>query len=170
METHNFGSDVAHNGMDAQIPFHLVLVQEHTKYELIILTYRIAVIVTGIVLVVIGYLLFANLVANGGNSQPFTANLDKLAPGTVFAIVGLLFCISGITRFMPLPEFDDSVQPRNGRTTVDGEVPTLSPLNAPQFNGKLWENNIRPIIEKVANFENLTRSDRELLKNWLESL
>ena len=170
METHNVGSDLTTPGMDPRIPFHLTLVKEHTKYELIILTYRIAVIASGIVLVVLGYLLFANLVIEYGNTQSYYKELNKLAPGAVFAIVGLLFCISGITKLMPLPKFDRMDRANDKTEFYSAEVPTLSPLTEPKLNGKLWEKNVKPIMEKVANNESISRSDRELLRNWLRSL
>ena len=170
METQNVGSDLTNLGMDPRIPFHMVLVKEHTKYELIILTYRIAVIATGIVLVVLGYLLFSNLAIDYDNTQSYYKELNKLAPGAVFATVGILFCISGITKLMPLPKFDGIDRSADDREITDAEVPTLSPMNTSSLNGKLWENNIKPIMEKVANNENISRSDRELLKNWLRSL
>lgn len=169
METQNVGSDLTNLGMDPRIPFHMVLVKEHTKYELIILTYRIAVIATGIVLVVLGYLLFSNLVIDNDSAQSYYKGLSKLAPGAVFATVGLLFCVSGITKFMPLPKFDSMDGPEEGRGLTSTDVPTLSPLSPPKFTGKLWENNVKPIMEKVANNESISRSDRELLRNWLRS-
>lgn len=170
METQNVGSDLMNGGMDPKIPFNLVLLQEHTKYELIILTYRIAVIVTGIVLAVLGYLLFASLVIDYEGSQTLYREIEKIAPGTVFAIVGILFCISGITKLMPLPKFDQLEQPTYGSSTVSVNVPTLQPIDRTGFSGQLWEKNVRPIIDKVANHESISRSDRELLKNWLNSL
>jgi len=170
METQNVGSDLTNFGMDPRIPFHMTLVKEHTKYELIILTYRIAVIATGIVLVVLGYLLFANLVIEDGSTQSYYKELNKLAPGTVFAIVGLLFCISGITKLMPLPKFERMDRAGDETEFLNSEVPTLAPLNEPRLSGKLWEKNVKPIMEKVANNESISRSDRELLRNWLRSL
>ena len=71
---------------------------------------------------------------------------------------------------MPLPKFDRLEQSNSGVFTDVSQVPTLLPINKPDFSGKLWEKNIRPIIEKVANHEAISRSDRELLKNWLNSL
>jgi hypothetical protein len=170
METQNVGSDLSNSGMDPSIPFNMVLLKEHTKYELIILTYRIAVIATGIVLIVLGYLLFANLVIDNDNAQSYYKELSTLAPGAVFAIVGLLFCVSGITKLMPLPKFERLEGAADDSGVVSAEVPTLAPLTMTKFTGKLWENNVKPIMEKVANNESVSRSDRELLKNWLRSL
>lgn len=170
METRNVGSDLINGGMDPKIPFNLVVLQEHTKYELIILTYRIAVIVTGIVLAVLGYLLFSSLVIDYEGSQTLYKEIEKIAPGTVFAVVGILFCISGITKLMPLPKFDRLDQSNPGEFTDVSQVPTLLPINRPDLSSKLWEKNVRPIIEKVANHESISRSDRELLKNWLNSI
>lgn len=169
METQNVGSDLVNGNVDPRIPLNLVLLQEHTKYELIILTYRIAVIASGIVLVVLGYLLFANLVIDYEDVQSYYRELDKIAPGTVFAVVGLLFCISGITKLMPLPKFERVDQTTTGDSNKTEHIPTLFPITAPELKGKLWENNVKPILEKVANNENISRSDRELLKNWLKS-
>lgn len=173
METHSVGSELSGSGMDPQVPLHMVLVKEYTKYELIILTYRMAVIATGIVLVVLAYLLFANMTLDYQDEQSYYQELNKIAPGAVFAIVGILFCISGITKLMPLPKFDRIM----GRESEDSDgknaylnVPTLAPLNSPSLSGKLWQNNVKPIMEKVANNENISGSDRELLKNWLKSL
>jgi len=169
METQNVGSDPSLPGMDPGIPFHMLLMKEHTKYELIILTYRIAVIATGIVLVVLGYLLFDNLVLDYDDAQSYYRGLNKIAPGSVFAIVGILFCISGITKLMPLPKFDRMDQAGDdSRSSTD--VPTLFPISSPRLTGKLWENNVRPILHKVANNEGISRSDRELLRNWLNSI
>lgn len=170
METQNVGSDLVNGRADSGIPFSLLLIQEHTKYELIILTYRIAVIVTGIVLVVLGYLLFANLVIEYDGTQSYYQEIEKIAPGTVFAVVGILFCISGITKLMPLPKFDRVEQTTAENALNPSDVPTLLPINQPNFSTKLWEKNVRPIIEKVAKNENISRSDRELLRNWLNSL
>jgi len=168
METRNVGTDLTNSGGDPMTPFHVVLMREHTKYELIILTYRIAVIATGIGLVVLGYLLVSSLVIDG--TQSHYKELNKLAPGIVFAIVGLLFCISGITKLMPLPKFDRPDKSANEQVLPEDNVPILLPISAPNLAGKLWENNVKPILEKVANNESINRSDRELLKNWLRSL
>lgn len=170
METQNVGSETMNGGMDPRIPFHMVLLQEHTKYELIILTYRIVVMAAGIILVVLGYLLFADLVVDYESIQSYYKVLDKIAPGTVFALVGILFCISAITKLMPLPKFDRMEQSSNSDITNTPEVPTLLPIDSPQLSGKLWQNNVKPIIEKVSNNENISRSDRDLLKNWLKTL
>jgi len=170
METQNVGSDYSVSGIDPRLPFHMILLKEHTKYELIILTYRIAVIVTGIVLVILSYLLFANLVIENGSTQSYYWSLNKIAPGTVFAVVGILFCISGITKLMPLPKFEELEQTGNSPDINNFNVPTLLPISGPDFTGKLWEKNVKPMLTKVANNESLSRSDRELLRNWLQTL
>lgn len=170
METHNVGSELINSSADPRIPFHMVLLQEHTKYELIILTYRIAVIATGIVLAVLGYLLFANLVIDYESVQSYYKVLDKIAPASVFMVVGILFCISGITKLMPLPKFDRMEQSARQDALSPADVPTLLPIDTPRLSGKLWQNNVKPIIEKVSNNESISRSDRDLLKNWLKTL
>lgn len=169
METHHVGSAIPNTGTESGVPLNMVLLKEHTKHELIILTYRIAVIATGIVLAVLGYLLFSSMVFDYENTGSYFNELEKLAPGAVFALVGILFCISGITSLMPLPKFD-KIEQTHDAVQADIEVPTLSPIGSPRFSDKLWNNNIRPIIEKVAKEESISRADRDLLRNWLRSL
>lgn len=144
---------------------------DRIKYEIVILIYRVVAMLMGTVLIFFGYLVFTQMVLGAGDVAENVTQLPRIVPALGLATIGLIFCISGIGRLMPLPDIDNEPA-GNGRTGSSGsdeQIPVLSPLSEPQSTDKLWYNNVKPLMQKIANNESITSSERQLLRNWLKS-
>ena len=84
---------------------------------------------TGTVLVVIGYLLVNAMITSASVAADFV-KWSRIVPAAVFAVTGLVFCILGFARLMPLPKFDEAdTGNRSLRKLVfDDGIPVLAPL------------------------------------------
>lgn len=150
----------------------MYLVKARLEHEIIVLIYRVAAMLIGVVLMVIGYLLINTMLVDGAGVNTHDSHLSGILPAAVFGIAGLVFCILGVAKIMPLPDFDfpELNHPNSRRQFRDDGIPVLAPLAIPALQDKLWSNNVKPLMKKVAHNERISSSDRELLRNWLETL
>jgi len=158
-----------------------VLLAEWRKCQLIVLVYRLAVITAGLVLIYLGYALFSSSVIDSGQLKHYYFSLERITPGTALAVSGIVLIIIGVAKLMPLPRFEKSVNalisaangnakrtaPQKNELAVEDGIPVLRNAKMVSQRDKVWQNNVKPLIVKVANHEEITPVDRDLLKKWL---
>ncbi|MGD8560105.1 MAG: hypothetical protein PVG89_14380 [Gammaproteobacteria bacterium] len=141
------------------------------KYEVIVLIYRLAAMAVGTVLMIVGYLLFINLAVDNGDLMDIGTQWWRIGLPAVSFIAGIIICVAGFTRWMPLPKyrvFDNGAFCFSEKQS-EAQIPVLAPLNVAQLNDKVWSKNVKPLMVKIANKEHITSSERELLRNWLNT-
>jgi len=151
-----------------------LLFAEWRKCQLIILAYRLAAVAVGVVLLVLGYLLFSSSVIDSEDIKNYYFNLERIMPSVVLATFGLLFIIIGVAKLMPLPRFEKPGE-RLGTTKqaagfpVEDGIPVLTNDEIVMRRDKVWNNNVKPLMVKIANHEDITSVDRDLLRKWLHN-
>lgn len=171
MEAQFFGLGATERQRQENQEPRVYLVKARLKHEIIILVYRVVAMLIGAVLVVIGYLLL-NAMITSTSAATDIMKWSRIVPAAVFAVTGLLFCILGFARLMPLPKFDkaDTGNRSSRKKVFDDGIPVLAPLSVPRHQDKLWSNNVKPLMEKIVNNDSISSSDRELLRNWLKTV
>ena len=150
------------------------ILREFNRRETIIMIYRIAAIAVGLAILYLGYRLFTVSVIDPENLKNYRFEWPRVLPGALLGLSGLIIILMGITKLMPLPgriQQDnktepvvfDIVQPEDG-------IPVLTQPGYRPKEDLLWKNNVRPLLDKVAGNENISLSDRELLRKWLLTL